>query len=169
MHYNNRFKFNNSWFRYVYQSQFRTRAQNILYLRRKVRMGPSEHWFSHFFKDTGTVANGLAGTKRCVGEIPLHFPLELLRVYASPQLPLWRTEVGLYLENIVLVHIHWFKPFFLFRCVEFTPKLCPSNTDTPCICKTFLTLKCHPSPTHCIYVFRVVPRISTRGILTVGF
>jgi hypothetical protein len=68
----------------------------------------------------------------------------------------------------VLGDIYWYKPFFLFRCVEFIPKLCPSNTDTPCLYESFLTLKCHLSTIHCICVFRVVPRINIRGKLTVG-
>ena len=44
--------------------------------------------------------------KGCVGEMSVQFPVEYLRVCASPQVPLGRTEVGLHLQNIVLVDIH---------------------------------------------------------------
>ena len=81
-------------------------------LRRKARMYPSAYWFSHFFKDTVAIANDLAGTKRCDGEMSLDFPVEHLRVYESPQLPLWYdmvyllTVIGMSPGGSSTVHIY---------------------------------------------------------------
>jgi len=41
------------------------------------RMARSAFGLSHQFKDPGAVANGFTGTKKCVGEVSLHFHVEL--------------------------------------------------------------------------------------------
>jgi len=40
-------------------------------------MDTSDHELSHYFKETGAVANGLTGEEKCVGELAVHFQLEL--------------------------------------------------------------------------------------------
>jgi hypothetical protein len=150
MHHNNRFQLNNSWFCNVYQSKFRTRAQNAFHLSRKALWTRLNTDFLNFFQIYCGGYELFGSHKKMCWRNVSSLSIGAPQGVCVSTVPLWKIEVALYLENIVLGDIHWYKPFFLFRCVEFTPKLCPSNTDTPCICKTFLTLKCHLLCTHCM-------------------
>jgi hypothetical protein len=59
-------------------SQFTTNAKNFLQVNSQ--MHTSDRGLSHTFKGHWAVANGLRCIKKCVGEMSVHFLLELNRL-----------------------------------------------------------------------------------------